>query len=88
MMPTLVGRSSRSLLAAWRAMHHSISIFGLGGWQSNNTSLVRYPGTLSLAGMLGVVYLHVLLLLNIRRHKLPGHQKQAPVASCFAARSS
>ncbi|WIA17050.1 hypothetical protein OEZ86_014232 [Tetradesmus obliquus] len=29
MMPTLVGRSSRSILAAWRAMHLSVSIFGL-----------------------------------------------------------
>lgn len=29
-MPTLVGRSSRHLLMAFRALHYSVSVFGLG----------------------------------------------------------
>lgn len=29
-MPTLVGRSSRHILMAFRAMHYSVSLFGLG----------------------------------------------------------
>lgn len=30
MLPTLVGRSSRQALLAWRAMHHSFALYGMG----------------------------------------------------------
>lgn len=32
MLPTLVGRSGRQALLAWRAMHHTFALYNMGEW--------------------------------------------------------